>query len=78
MLSLLSLNNACAVLSPHRCLDQSKREAATVPWLTGISKATRMQRTTRMVVASFVGASLMLLGAVASARAADEWYVLGA
>jgi hypothetical protein len=43
-----------------------------------VGKATRMQRTTRMVVASFVGASLMLLGAVASARAADEWYVLGA
>jgi hypothetical protein len=38
-----------------------------------VGKATRMQRTTRMVVASFVGASLILLGAVASARAADEW-----
>jgi hypothetical protein len=37
-----------------------------------------MQRTTRMVVASFVGASLILLGAVASARAADERCVLGA
>ena len=42
-----------------------------------VGKATRMQRTTRMVVASFVGASLILLGAVGSARAADEWFVLG-
>jgi hypothetical protein len=36
-----------------------------------------MQSKTRMVVASFVGASLILLGAVGSARAADEWFVLG-
>jgi hypothetical protein len=37
-----------------------------------------MQSKTRMVVASFVGVSLLLLGAVGSARVADEWFVLGA
>jgi hypothetical protein len=58
-------------------VDRNKREAATVPWLTGIRKETSMQSKTRMVVASFVGASLILLGAVGSARAADEWFVLG-
>jgi hypothetical protein len=64
--------NRCLLRSPHRGLERSKREAATVPWLTGISKETRMQRTTRMGVASCVGASLILLGAVSSTRAADE------
>jgi len=42
-----------------------------------VGKATRIPRTTRMAVASFVDASLILLGAVGSARAADAWCVLG-
>jgi len=45
-------------------LERRKREAATVPWLTGISKETRMQRTTRMGVAAFVGASLIVASTV--------------
>ena len=55
---------ACSVRSPHRSLERSKREAATVPWLTGLSKETRMQHTTRMGVAAFVGASLILASTV--------------
>jgi hypothetical protein len=41
--SLLILQDAWSVLSPHRRLDRSKREAATDPWLTGIRKETSMQ-----------------------------------
>jgi hypothetical protein len=66
-----------SVLSPHRCLERSKRVAETDPWLTGIRKATSIKITTRIVVASFVVASLILMVAVGSARAADEWFVLG-
>ena len=36
-----------------------------------------MQSTTRMGVASCVVASLILMGAAGSARAASEWFVLG-
>ena len=36
-----------------------------------------MQSTIRMGVASCVVAALILMGAVGSARAADEWCVLG-
>jgi hypothetical protein len=56
--------DACAVRSPHRGLERSKREAATVPWLPGIGKETRMQRTTRMGVVAFVGASLIVASTV--------------
>ena len=36
-----------------------------------------MQSTQRLVVASVVVAAVVLLGAGGSARAADEWFVLG-
>ena len=69
--------DAVSVLSPHRGLERSQWEADIEPWLAGISKATSMQSTTRMGVASCVVASLILMGVVGSARAADEWCVLG-
>ena len=69
--------DAVSVLLPHRGLERSQWEADIEPWLAGSSKATSMQSATQMEVASFVGASLILLGAVGSARAADEWCVLG-
>jgi hypothetical protein len=53
------------------------REAATDPWLTWIRKGTSMQSKQRMLVVSVVVAAVVLLGAGGSARAADEWFVLG-
>ena len=53
------------------------REAATDPWLTRIRKGTSMQSKQRMLVVSVVVAAVVLLGAGGSARAADEWFVLG-
>jgi hypothetical protein len=53
------------------------REAATDPWLTRIRKGISMQSKQRMLVVSVVVAVVVLLGAGGSARAADEWFVLG-
>jgi hypothetical protein len=64
--------DAVSVLSPPHGLERSQRELDTEPWLAGLRKATRMQSTTRIVVPSFMVASLILIGAVSSARSANE------
>jgi hypothetical protein len=65
-----------SILSPHRGLHWSQREAATDPWPTRIRKGTSMKSTQGTFVAAFVVAAVVLLGAGGSARAADEWFVL--
>jgi hypothetical protein len=47
------------------------------PWPTRIRKGMRMKIKTRTFVASVVVAAVVLSGAVGSASAADEWFVLG-
>jgi len=45
-------------------------------WRTPILKGTSMKSQTRTLMASFVVASVALMGAIGSARAADQWFVL--
>src|SRR5207342_1918667 len=66
-----------SILSPHRGLHRSQREAATDPWPRRSRKGTSMQSKQRMFVVAFVVAAVVLIGAGGSASAADEWFVLG-
>ena len=66
-----------SIHSPHRCLHRRQREAATDPWPTRSRKGTSMQSKQWTFVAAVVVAAVLLSGAGNSARAADEWFVLG-